>query len=125
MNQRREMRFQANESVAITVLGEADIRFRGHMKNVSGRGIGLETEIPVVVGTAIKIELEDSLLLGEVIFCRQDEASFYVGVELEHALNGLAELSRIVSGFEEAANSRPQQAHSVTEGEYQNQQQTH
>jgi hypothetical protein len=116
MNQRRETRFQANQSVAITVFGEPDITIPARVKNISGRGIGLELEGPVAPGAAVKIEMEDALLLGEVIYCRQDEASFYLGVELEHALTGLAELSRMVNAFGDPARSRPQQAHAMIEG---------
>ena len=125
MNQRRESRFEVNQSVAITLFGSPDIRLVGRIRNLSGRGIGLELEGPVAPGTALKIELEDALLLGEVIYCRQDEASFYVGVELEHALTGLSELSRMVNAFAEPAGSCPQHAHAVVEGDHQSQQQTH
>ena len=94
MNQRHETRVPANRSVEITLFGEPDISLPARIKNLSGRGIGLELDGPVAAGTALKVELEDSLLLGEVIYCRRDEDSYYVGVELEHALCGLAELSR-------------------------------
>ncbi|HEY1497184.1 MAG TPA: PilZ domain-containing protein [Candidatus Solibacter sp.] len=112
MNQRREMRIQANQCVAITLFGEPDIRLWGRIRNISGRGIGLEMEGPVAAGTAIKVELDDALLLGEVIYCRPDQSAFYVGVELEHALCGLSELSRMVNVYNDAfapVESRPQQ----------------
>jgi hypothetical protein len=128
MNQRRETRLQADQSVAVTLFGDPVIRLSGRVRNVSGRGIGLELDVPVAAGTALKVELEDALLLGEVIYCRTDEASYYVGVELEHALNGLAELSRIVSAFNDAiavSGSSPQRAHAVAEGGHQSQQQSH
>ena len=109
MNQRREARFEANQSVAITLFGESDITIPARVKNISGRGIGLELEGPVAPGTAVKIELEDALLLGEVIYCRQDEASCYLGVQLEQALTGLAELSRMVNAFGDGTRSRQRQ----------------
>src|SRR5450756_421647 len=91
MNQRREPRFEANQPVWITLFGEPDIRLTACIKNVSVRGIGLELQGPVAIGTALKFEVDDSLILGEVIYCRQveascDDGSFYVGVELEQAL---------------------------------------
>ena len=133
MNQRRETRVQADQvvgdrSVAITVFGETDIGIRGRIRNISGRGIGLETGVPVAAGTALKVELDDSLLLGEVIYCRADGPVFYVGVELEHALNGLGELSRMVNAYQDAfgpAGSRAQRGHSVVESGHQGEYKPH
>uniref|UniRef100_Q01SY4 Type IV pilus assembly PilZ n=1 Tax=Solibacter usitatus (strain Ellin6076) TaxID=234267 RepID=Q01SY4_SOLUE len=119
---------QRDRSVAITVFGEPDMRIRGRIRNISGRGIGLETEVPVAAGTALKVELDDGLLLGEVIYCRADGPVFYVGVELEHALCGLGELSLMVNAYRDAfepAESRAQRGHSVVERGHQGQQQPH
>jgi hypothetical protein len=132
MNQRRETRVPADhvvtdQSVAVTLFGEPDIRLRGRVRNISGRGIGLEMEVPVAAGTALKVELDDALLLGEVIYCRPNESVFYVGVELEHSLCGLGELSRIVSSFDDAFapdESRSQRGNSVIESGHQGQQQS-
>jgi hypothetical protein len=131
MNERREARIpgnriQSSQSVAIILFGEPDIQISARIKNLSGRGVGLELEGPVAPGTPLKIELEDALLLGEVIYCRQDDASYYVGVELEHSLCGLGELSRIVLAFNDAmapADSG-QRAHAVVEGDHKSQQQS-
>jgi hypothetical protein len=102
MNERREPRFEANEPIWITLFGEPDIQLPARIKNVSARGIGLELQGPVAIGTALKFEVDDSLLLGEVIYCREDETSFYVGVELEQALCGLGQLAKALQAFSEA-----------------------
>src|SRR5450756_2301305 len=104
MNQRRETRSEANQPIWITLFGEPDIRLPARIKNVSLRGIGLELQGPVAIGTALKFEVDDSLILGEVIYCRQveascDEDSFYVGVELEQALRGLGDLAEALRAF--------------------------
>ena len=124
MNQRREPRLQIDQSVWITIFGEPDIRLPARIKNVSARGIGLELQGPVAIGTALKFELEDSLLLGEIIYCREDEDSFYVGVELEQALYGLTDLAAALRAFSDSP-SGPQQPDPVKEGRYQNQQEPH
>jgi PilZ domain len=124
MSQRREPRFNAEQSVWITLFGEPDIRLPARIKNVSARGIGLELQGPVAIGTALKLELDDSLLLGEVIYCRQDEAAFYVGVELEQALCGLADLALALRAFSDSPSgdspSGLQQFDPVKERRYQN-----
>ena len=119
MNQRREPRLETLQSVWVTLFGEPDIRLPAHVKNVSPRGIGLAFPGPVAIGTALKIELEDSLLLGEVIYCREEEASFYVGVELEQALYGLGALAQAVRAFATPPSS-PQEADPMKERRYQN-----
>jgi hypothetical protein len=118
MHERREPRFEANQSVWITLFGEPDIRLPARIKNVSIRGIGLELQGPVAIGTALKFEVDDSLILGEVIYCRQDEASYYVGVELEQALCGLRDLAEAVRAFSDSP-SGPQQTDPVNERRYQ------
>src|ERR1039457_914711 len=102
MNQRRKPRFEADQSIWITLFGEPDIRLSARIKNVSERGIGLQLEGPVAIGTAFKFEVDDSLILGEVIYCRQDEGSFYVGVELEQALCGLGALAKALGAFSDS-----------------------
>ena len=128
MNQRREPRFETEQSVWITLFGEPDIQLPARIENVSARDIGLELQGPVAVGTALKIDLDDGLLLGEVIYCREDEASFYVGVELEQALCGLGQLAEALSAFSDSRSgdspsgdspSGPQQAHPVIERRHQ------
>ena len=119
MNQRFEPRLETDQSVWITLFGEPDIRLPARVKNVSTRGIGLELEGPVAIGSPVKIELDDCLFLGEVIYCRQDETSFFVGVELEQALCGLSELARALGAFSDSCSS-PEQTDPVIERRYQN-----
>jgi hypothetical protein len=124
MNQRREPRFETDQSVWITLFGEPDIQIPARIKNVSARGIGLELQGPVAIGTALRIDLDDSLLLGEVIYCREDETSFYVGVELEQALCGLGDLAQALRAFSDTPSgdtpSGPQQTDAMEDRRYQN-----
>ena len=111
MSQRREPRFNADQSVWITLFGEPDLRLPARIKNVSARGIGLELQGPVAIGSALKLELDDSMVLGEVIYCREDEASFYVGVVLEQALCGLSELAYALRAFSDEPSCEIGRAH--------------
>jgi hypothetical protein len=119
MNQRREPRLEANQPVRVTLFGEPDIRLLARVKNVSRRGMGFEIEGPVSTGTAVRIDIDDAFFLGEVIYCRQDESSFYVGVELEQVLFGLTDLAQILGAFSDSP-SGPEQTHPVIERRYQN-----
>jgi len=106
MNQRREPRFAADQPIYVTLLRQPESRLPAIVKNSSGRGMGLAMANPVPIGTAVKIECDDSILLGEALYCRDDGGSFFVGVELEHALYGLVELGRILGEFAEESSGR-------------------
>jgi hypothetical protein len=99
MEQRREPRFQADQPVVVTVLSDPEVRLDARVQNASGRGLGLVTAIPVEPGAAIRIEIDDSIVLGEAIYCRAESGSHFIGVELDQVLVGLTELGRILEGF--------------------------
>jgi hypothetical protein len=94
MDQRREPRFAANQSVAVTVLCEPARHEVAVIKNASGRGLAIEFTEPIEPGTALKIELEDSMILGEAVYCSGQAGRHLVGVELDQVLCGLSQLGR-------------------------------
>jgi hypothetical protein len=101
MNQRREARFSIDQPVEVVVFGSPDLHLSGKIHNASGRGIGLQLEQRLPPGTTLKINLADSILLGEVIYCRAKADCWYAGIELEHALFSLSELAEALRGFGE------------------------
>ena len=103
-NQRREPRFAVDQPIYVTLLTQPESRLPAIVKNSSGRGMGLAMARPVSIGTAVQIEVDDSILLGEALHCRDDGGTFFVGVELEHALYGLVELGRILREFAEESS---------------------
>jgi hypothetical protein len=114
MEQRRDARYEGGQMVAVTLLGEQETRIEGRIRNISGRGLGLEVGQSVGIGTALKVEIPDSILLGEVMYCRQDPAGYYLGVQLEHALYGLMALSASIEELT-GKTSRPEQADATQE----------
>ena len=94
MDKRREPRFHADQPVRVTVLSEPPERIEARVRNASGRGLGLLTSTPVSPGSAIRIEIDDDVVLGEAIYCRGERDGHFVGVELDQVLVGLTELGR-------------------------------
>jgi hypothetical protein len=97
MDLRSQPRWNSDEPVEVTVLGEHETVFPGRITNFSSSGVGLLTDVPVAMGAAVKVEWTDTLLLGEVRHCRAVEKGFCIGLTLEHALYNtlqLAELAR-------------------------------
>src|SRR5690348_4724171 len=99
MEQRREPRFQADQPVVVTVLRDPQIRMEAWVKNASGRGLGLVMAQAVPPGAAIRIEIDDSIVLGEAIYCRRERDGHFIGIELDQVLVGLTELGRNLASF--------------------------
>jgi hypothetical protein len=115
MNQRREARFQIDQAVEVVVFGSPDQHMQGNIHNASGRGIGLRLTQPLAAGATLKINLPDSILLGEVIYCREEAEGWYAGIELEHALFSLTELAATLRGFadEPSGHEQPEAVHNT------------
>ena len=101
MNQRRQPRFVPDQPVEVIAFGPPESSMQGTVHNACGRGVGLELPAPVPTGSAIKLNLEDAFFRGEAISCREQGGSWYVRVELEHALCGLVELAAALQEFRE------------------------
>ncbi len=114
MDLRREPRIAAEQSVVITVLGEHETQQNARICNASGRGLAIEAEAAIPTGTALKIELDDAILLGEAVYCKAVGGSYLLGVELDQVLCGLTELGRRLEEFardELAGRDRRQPRH--------------
>lgn len=93
MDRRREPRVEANQPVFISVLEllpHLSARLEGRAIDLSGRGmrIALGTHIPP--GSALKIEMGDSILLGEISYCNPKDNAYVAGVQLDQILRDSA-----------------------------------
>jgi hypothetical protein len=82
MEQRRSIGLDLDQTVNVTILGDITIRRIAKVKNTSGHGLGLEMADPVGIGSPMKIELGDTVLLGEATSCHGENGAYYVGIEL-------------------------------------------
>ena len=95
-----------DQPVEVVVFGLPDLHVQGRIHNASGRGLSLRLGQRLAPGTVLKINLPNSLLLGEVIYCREEGNEWCAGVELEHALFSLSELAEVLRGFSEETSGR-------------------
>ncbi len=95
MERRRELRVTSEEPVRITVLGAHEKRMQGRAVDISGQGVRILVPEPIAAGAAVKIELDDSLILGEVCYLQPDGRWFLAGIEIDQVLAGLGELARL------------------------------
>ncbi|MEP7363411.1 MAG: PilZ domain-containing protein [Acidobacteriota bacterium] len=95
MERRAENRIPSNCPVRITLLGGPPESFEATLVNVSGRGARLKMDRPLECDAVVRIDLENGLMLGEVCYCASDGDGYGIGVQLEHSLLNLAEVTRM------------------------------
>jgi hypothetical protein len=99
MDKRRTTRFVADQVISVTLLRDPHATLEAKVHNFSDRGLGLLMAVAVPPGTALKIEIDDTMIFGEAVYCRPDKDHHYIGVELNQVLAGLAELGRRLQEF--------------------------
>jgi hypothetical protein len=110
VERRRDQRISPQQNAIVLVLGEeAGVSAPLHARiiDISERGMSFKTMEPLPVGAAVRIDLDDNLLLGEVCHCSAMEGGYLCGVELEHVLSRVADLARLVRGIMGDPNPLP------------------
>ena len=94
MEKRSQPRFAADQSVVVTVLGGEELRYTAHVRNASATGLAIEVPGAVEPGSALRIELDGSILPAEAVYCNRQSDDYLIGVELDPTLCSLASLGR-------------------------------
>lgn len=96
-DRRRYPRFAQNDLVRLTLLGEDGRSADSRIVDVSAGGVRLRSPMSLQVGSLVKIEWKDTLILGEVLYSQpmQGEDDTVLGIELTRALYGMPELRRL------------------------------
>ena len=96
-DQRQTQRHQVSQSAIVSVLGAASQVLKGEIRNVSKGGTQLQLDRPLGVGSLLRIDYDDNLLLGEVMYCQQEETAWIAGIRIEHTLTGLTALAKAMA----------------------------
>jgi len=96
---RQAERRQISHPAIVSVVGPTGQVLHGMIRNVSEGGTQIQLDQPLAPSTLVKIEYEDNLLLGEVIYCQQEKFGWLAGVRIEHGLFGLTALATAMQGF--------------------------
>ena len=76
--------------------------------NFSGRGLRLSTNQPYAAGTLVRIDLNRTMMLGEVCYSEPSgDGSFAIGLRLEHSLLQTESLIRLRERFAEEDQPMP------------------
>ena len=109
MERRNKLRFEVHQPISAKVLtkeGEGQL-VQGILENISGSGLRMVTETPLASGTALRIDLPDSMILAEVRYCAPIEAHaltpkiarYSLGLEMNQVLTDMGELGRLMQGI--------------------------
>ena len=109
-DRRRYPRFTRNDVVRLTLLGEDGRSSDARIVDASANGVRLESPLRIATGSLVKVEWQDTLLLGEVLYSQSAGSSTVLGIELTRALYGLSELQRLNSSLTGATGDRQRHA---------------
>lgn len=108
MERRSELRFEIDRPVRVTELESPPISWTGTVRNLSGRGMRLTVPQAISPGTAIRVDADNIMFLGDVCYCVPENPGYSVGLIVEHIVTGLDELERLNrSLFGEVEVERP------------------
>ena len=90
--------------------GKKDRTIPCQVNHCAGKRLQIITGESVPTGTAVSVEHEDALLLGEVAMSKSQAHGWQVEIKIEHALNGLMNLMALRSRLlEESKVPAPEQ----------------
>jgi hypothetical protein len=91
----KETVFARDTAVKLAVLGgSAPLETRGHVLESSGARVLVATPAPLQPGTPVRMEGNDTLVLGEICTLDRRENEWVAAVKIVHSLTSLAALER-------------------------------
>jgi|SRR4051794_37161154 len=105
VERKMEIRYQPEQLVRLNVLGAVPQTFDARIVNLTGRRASLRVEKTIAAGAPIRIDLEDSMLLGEVTASVTDASGCLVDIEVLEAIPSLSDLARLVAAVMNEARS--------------------
>jgi hypothetical protein len=99
VDQRQTQRHRLSHAATITVVGTSTEVLHGEIRNISEGGTQIWSDRPLPSFTLLRVEYEDNLILGEVVYCLQQQSGWLLGLRVEHALFGLTALSNAMKAF--------------------------
>ena len=95
-DQRQAQRHQLRQSAMVSVFGTASLVLHGEILNLSQGGTQIWLDQPLGYASLVRVDYNDNLLLGEVVYCQREQAGWLVGIRVEHSLLGLTALARVL-----------------------------
>ena len=105
MDRRVDIRVPTSVPVQFSLIGPKRVSSIGHIRDVSEGGLKLSSPVDLTPGNFVRIEVEDSILFGEVKYCCPWAGGFVAGLLIEQMLLGRSEMShQVAAALREAPN---------------------
>jgi hypothetical protein len=78
--------------------GEGEILLAVIVEDMSSHGMRIRMDRDLPLGTPVRVDLNDNILLGEVCHSSSDGLSFQCGIRTEQALCSVTDLMRLMKG---------------------------
>jgi hypothetical protein len=99
VDQRLTERHKLHHQATVTVVGPSAQVLHGEIRNLSDGGTQIQLEEPLPPFTLVRVEYDDNLLLGEVVYCQAEQIGWLAGLRIEHGLFGLKALAAALQSF--------------------------
>lgn len=103
MDRRHDPRFETSQEATITLLGDHPVSLPARVENLSGRGMRVIVDRKLLVSSPVRVDLNHSILLGEVCYVEQDGDRFAVGLVLDQVLHETPELKALIAAISDEA----------------------
>jgi len=105
MERRIEARIEIDQTVTVTVLGMPDSApFQAVALEMSSRGMGIQSPIAVPYQAAVKVQVGDLILLGEVIRVQVSNGVHMLALKLRHSIDLAGDLNRLNDALHQEAS---------------------
>ena len=95
LDQRRETRYQTNDSVEVEILQAGFQRMTASIVDISKSGMCLLSDLTIGKGSQVKITLEKHVVIfGEVQYCRPARGGFHSGILIQDVFYPQAQASK-------------------------------
>ncbi len=100
MQRKMEIRFQPDQPVRLGILSDLPQALTAFIVSLNGRNAVLRVPQAVPPGSAIRLDLDDSMLIGEISGCTvAGEEQFEVHLQIKEAIPSMSDLARLVSAL--------------------------
>lgn len=121
MDRRQSPRLPAEDSVVLTCLSADPTPSAPRAARIVERsdyGMRIEITEPIAPSTLVRLDLADTLVLGEVAWCAKVGDHHEIGLRMEQSLQHLGDLRRLVSSLLGLGNPRSLDQSEVVEARH-------
>ncbi|MBI3278445.1 MAG: hypothetical protein HYZ57_01230 [Acidobacteria bacterium] len=90
------MKGRRNHPVEVVLLGERDTRLRARLIDVCVTSATLVLDRALPTASPVRLDYDDTIVLGEVAACRPVGSRFLIQVQLEQVLSPISDIARLV-----------------------------